>query len=351
MYTEDDIIASAHWLAEAKHVLVVAGAGMSAGCGVDYTSPEQFARLYPGMLQHGFNTAYECVGLIAEGEPERLLWGYLSHHIPHMRFESVPHSGYATLRELVESKDYFVLTSNVDGLFERSGFDPERVYTPQGDFRFLQCALPCSDTVVESKDHCWRLRQGDSFDPETFQIRPGVDLPRCQHCGGHMSPNVRGGPNFVHKPYAEMGERLLAWVKGIIQDEGDLFVIEIGAGFNTPTVTRFPAESIARAHPRSSFVRVNPLAAVVPRDLQRAVGFPLKGDDLIQRIAAVPQEGRAEASQRVLDGRDAARKEKEQQHHADMYERFKERYGHFDFEVFLSQLATNNDRKLSYFHN
>ena len=38
---------------------------------------------------------------------------------------------YEILRRLVGERDHFVLTSNVDGCFERAGWDAARVYTPQ----------------------------------------------------------------------------------------------------------------------------------------------------------------------------------------------------------------------------
>lgn len=119
------------------------------------------------MLQYGVHTGYECMGLSARvppevncrssffvGLPSVLLFlllvvhwfrwcagGYLSAHIHTMRYRDTPHQGYVDLLELVGKKDYFVLCSNVDGLFQRAGFDPKRIYNPQGDFAYLQVRL------------------------------------------------------------------------------------------------------------------------------------------------------------------------------------------------------------------
>jgi hypothetical protein len=48
---------------------------MSIGCGLNYTSEEDFAKQYPGMLQHGYTTGYSTMGMARS--PEHLKWGFL----------------------------------------------------------------------------------------------------------------------------------------------------------------------------------------------------------------------------------------------------------------------------------
>merc|ERR1712188_27799 len=80
------------------------------------------------------------------------------------RWQFPPTEAYAMARELLSfgeedghEKEHFVLTSNVDGCFERSGFS--NIYTPQGDWSHYQCmgqdwSGPCrSDAVWPSKEH------------------------------------------------------------------------------------------------------------------------------------------------------------------------------------------------------
>ena len=71
-------------------------------------------------------------------------------------------------------------------------------------------------------------------------------FPRCPYCNSLLMGNVRGGAWFLHTPYDEQSRQAEAWVESILQDSSKrLVVLEIGAGFNTPTVTRFPMESIS----------------------------------------------------------------------------------------------------------
>jgi hypothetical protein len=127
-----EIGAAAKFIHDADAVLICAAAGMSIGCGLNYTSEEDFKRQYPAYIQHGYTTGYSTMGMARS--PEALRWGFLSQHVYNMRYRDTPHQGYVDLKALVGNKSYWVHTSNVDGLFPRAGFDPAHTYTPQGDF-------------------------------------------------------------------------------------------------------------------------------------------------------------------------------------------------------------------------
>jgi len=146
-----------YWIQESDHVLIVAAAGMSIGSGINYGSEEDFKKFYPGMLQYGYTTAYQCMALRYEVTMD-IAWGYLADHIANMTFANIPHRGYYDLLDLCRNKDYFVLTSNVDGLFEKTGFKKDNIYTPQGDYRFLQCPTPCHRDLYDSKPIIDRIR-------------------------------------------------------------------------------------------------------------------------------------------------------------------------------------------------
>ena len=64
----------------------------------------------------------------------------------------------------------------------------------------------------------------------------------------------------------------------------NVVILEIGAGFNTPTVTRFPMESYARAlGNQAHLIRINPSDPEVPEDLSAlalAEGWQVLGDIL-----------------------------------------------------------------------
>lgn len=249
------------WLAESSHVLIGAGAGLSAAAGIDYTDEAAFARQYPALVKKGFRASYELIGYHEWTPAEH--WGYWATHVHDARFTTRHDPVYRQLLEVVRDKACFVVTSNVDALFARNGFDEARIYTPQGDFAHMHCTRPCSRAVWPSEPIIDRILP--TIDPVTLTVTDPDVIPTCPRCGGPVFLNVRQDASFSEEPYEPQRERANAWL-GDIGDE-PLLVLEIGAGFNTPSVIRWPMERIAWTSPRARFVRINPMHPDVPEEI------------------------------------------------------------------------------------
>jgi NAD-dependent SIR2 family protein deacetylase len=201
-----------------------------------------------------------------------------------MRYNWAPCEGYELLKSLLRSnQDVFVWTSSVDGCFERSGGFAE-IYTPQGDFGRLQCSAKCSpNSVFPAKSILEGLLRQSNADCEV----PESSLPRCPLCGGPLRANVRGGDWFL--PAAsdlEAQER----VREFVERHPGLVVIEIGAGRNTPIVTRFPAEAIVREKKSTrALVRINPEDCGVPEDLAACSVSLAGGWEVLREIAGAQE--------------------------------------------------------------
>ena len=94
------------------------------------------------------------------------------------------HAGYTALKQIIDtgSKEWFVFTSNVDHRFHIAGFDPVKVYTPQGDMTLLQCMRPCGghawDAIPSLKD----LVSGNAIDTASWSVRDLTRMPCCPRC-------------------------------------------------------------------------------------------------------------------------------------------------------------------------
>jgi O-acetyl-ADP-ribose deacetylase (regulator of RNase III)/NAD-dependent SIR2 family protein deacetylase len=270
------------WIDEADRVLIGAGAGLSADAGVDYTDEVEFAAKYPALVKRGLRAAYQMIGN-SELPPE-VFWGYWLLHVHDVRFGDGRRRVYERLFELVGEKDVFVLTSNVDALFARNGFDASRVCSIQGDFAFLQCLTPCSSQLWPSEPVLERLLP--EIDPDTQALRDASQSPTCPKCGGQVFFNVRGGGWFVEEPWRRQFGKLREWLPSAPNDR--LLVLDIGSGFNTPGVVRWPMERVAEAIATSRFVRINrnePHLDVALGD--RALTMAARAIDVIQAVADI----------------------------------------------------------------
>ena len=278
----DTVTRIAEKLHRAKHVLIGAGAGMSVDAGIDYADEEYFARRFPAMLQYGLRCQYQTIGF--QGWSEAVQWGFLAEHVSEVRFKSQPQPNYTQLRALVADKDTFVITSNVDGMFAKTGFAEDRLYTPQGSYALYQCLEPCTQETWPFQPVMEQLLA--HLDPSTQAVTDPALIPRCRNCGGPAFLNVRGGPWFIEEPQRLARQRYLDWVNA--SEDGPLLLIEIGSGFNTPGVVRWPMEQIADWHDEAFLVRVNPDYPHVPAELgDRAMAIQARGKDVIRMVADV----------------------------------------------------------------
>ncbi|MBF0543160.1 MAG: NAD-dependent protein deacetylase of SIR2 family [Candidatus Riflebacteria bacterium] len=269
------------YLKEADALLIGAGAGLSAAAGFDFTDRTVFAKNYPGMLQYGFKCKLDMMGNFSV--PQELLWGYYLQHVRETRFIKGENKTYQDLLALAQSrKNYFVITTNADGLFERNNFDQERIFTPQGDYKLAQCLTPCSQDT-------WAVEPIiEQYLPlvnkATQRLSPNKD-PKCPNCGGPTFLNVRGGAWFVEKPWLEGSLRFHKWLTQ--NGRAKIAVLEVGSGFNTPMWVRWPSEKIVRVNPNARLLRINLHHPEVPEDIaHHSLSFAEPANEILSLLAA-----------------------------------------------------------------
>ncbi len=278
MIPKDKIHDVVNLLKTADCVLVGAGAGLSVDAGNDYMDKESFAQNYPELVKLGFQMKAQLMGY--EVLPPDLEWSYLARHINEARFQPPPQQVYKRLFDLVKNKDYFVITSNVDMLFVKNGFDESKIFTPQGDYALLQCLGPCWTKTWETKPITDNIVS--NINPKTKKIDPSI-IPKCPNCGGPVFMNVRGGSWFIEEPYKAQAKRFNNWIQKA--DNCQILVLEIGAGFNTPGVVRWPMEQIVFKFKNSHLIRVNLQYPQVPKEItEKSLSFKTRANDFINSL-------------------------------------------------------------------
>ena len=125
----------------ADAIVIGAGAGLSTSAGFIYTG-ERFEKYFADFAaKYHFSDMYSGGFYVLESPPEEM-WAYWSRYIWINRYMPIPNDTYDRLYDLVKEKDYFVITTNVDHCFQRSGFDKKRLFYTQGDYGLLQSSNP-----------------------------------------------------------------------------------------------------------------------------------------------------------------------------------------------------------------
>ena len=137
-------------------------------------------------------------------------------HVNDIRLGDQPSPVYQDLRRVVGDREYFVMSSNVDALFTRNGFDHDRVYTPQGDYALYQCLTPCTREVWDARGILQRAL--DDYDPATGATSEAA-VPACPNCAGPVSLNVYAGQWYINDHFQPQLDGLSAWLKAGVAAE------------------------------------------------------------------------------------------------------------------------------------
>ena len=246
---------------EADAVLVGAGAGLSAAAGFTY-SGERFQRYFGDFAaKYGIRDMYSG-GFYPFPTPEEF-WAYWSHYILLNRYQDPPKPVYPDLLRLLAGKDHFVLTTNVDHCFQKAGFDKKRLFYTQGDYGLFQCSGPCCQETYDNEAIVWQM-----YEQQSDMRVPTALLPRCPHCGRPLTMNLRSDDSFVEDRgwhlAAEGYENFLR-----IRQGQKLLFLELGVGYNTPGIIKYPFWQMTARNPEAPYACINQGQGVCPHEIEK----------------------------------------------------------------------------------
>jgi len=246
---KERIAAAQKAMAAADYVLIGAGAGLSAAAGLDYGGM-RFKREFSEFIErYGFTDLYTSSFYDFPTEEER--WAYWAKHIDFARFAPPAMELYRDIFRLVDGKEYFVITTNVDGQFRKAGFASDRLFEVQGDYAYLQCACGCHPKRYDDKKLVKQML-GSIHDGRI----PSSLVPHCPVCGGSMDVNLRKDSYFVEDAAWHLqADRYTQFLKKAYRRR--CVLLELGVGYNTPGIIRFPFEQMASANSGMTLIRLN----------------------------------------------------------------------------------------------
>ncbi len=228
----------------ADYILVGAGAGLSAAAGLSYADEALFRTRYPYWAARGRYSEYHMFSFRDWTKAQE--WAYMADHVHRVMAETPPLPLYQKLKALLQDKNYYILTSNVDRQFLRNHFPSERLFEYQGSYDLLCCSQSCSGRAWPfAPDRDQMLLH---IEKNNMAVEPEY-LPICPYCGAPARLAFRDYPQ-----YAEEKARYDAWLKQ--SENGMLCIIEIGVGFNSPGVIRVPFERITGERKQVQFFRI-----------------------------------------------------------------------------------------------
>lgn len=265
---------------EAEAIVIGAGAGLSTSAGFTY-SGERFEKYFGDFAsKYGFSDMYSG-GFYPFETPEEL-WAYWSRYIMINRYMDAPKPVYQKLLSLVQDKNYFVITTNVDHCFQKAGFDKKRLFYTQGDYGLFQCSEPCHQKTYDNETQIRAM-----YNAQRDMKIPADLISYCPVCKKPMRMNLRSDDTFVQdEGWYEAAERYHAFlIEHRVDDDGKVLFLELGVGANTPGIIKYPFWRMTAQNPNAIYVCINFGEAIVPDKISsRSMGISADIGEVLEAL-------------------------------------------------------------------
>ena len=247
-------------LASSDAIVIGAGAGLSTSAGFTYTG-ERFEYYFPDFIaKYHFSDMYS--GGFYPFDTLEEHWAYWSRYIFCNRYLDAPKLVYQELLSLVQNKDYFVLTTNVDHQFQKAGFDKHKLFYTQGDYGLWQCMEPCHQKTYDNEE----VVRGMVAEQRDMRI-PTELVPHCPICGKPMTMNLRSDNTFVEdEGWHLAAERYDDFLRR--HDGLKVLYLELGVGANTPVIIKYPFWKMTYANQNATYACINFGEAFAPPEIR-----------------------------------------------------------------------------------
>ena len=246
-------------LQDADAVLIGAGAGLSTAAGLTYAG-ERFQKHFADFAaKYGIRDMY-AGGFYPFPSPEEH-WAWWSRQIFVNRYDVPAGKPYLDLLRLVQDRDYFVLTTNVDHQFQLAGFDKARLFYMQGDYGLWQCSKPCHPKTYDNEQAVRQMVKTQ----KDMRI-PAELVPHCPVCGAPMTMNLRCDDTFVQDAgWYEAQKRYSDFLAA--HEHSRILLLELGVGLNTPGIIKLPFWRMTAENPNATYACLNLGEAFCPDEI------------------------------------------------------------------------------------
>lgn len=265
-------------LETADAIVVGAGAGLSTAAGFTYAG-DRFKRYFSDFEEtFGFHDMYTGGFVVMNAAPE-VMWAYWARDIYFNRYLPAPKPVYPQLLQLLDGKDYFVITTNVDHQFQRAGFDKKRLFYTQGDYGLFQSMDPKVQETYDNEEWTMKAMEAQGFvkdengiftvpDDKAIKMRIPTELIPKSPDGSAVTMNLRSDDTFVED--AGWHKAAAAYSDFIRRHENlHVLYLELGVGSNTPVIIKYPFWQMTAKNPDATYACINYGEAYCPKQIEK----------------------------------------------------------------------------------
>lgn len=273
---EEQLVRLKKEIETADAFVIGAGAGLSTSAGFTY-SGERFDKYFFDFAKRfGIRDIYS--GGFYPFPDAETRWAWWARHIYYNRYIDAPKPVYQKLFEIVKDKDYFVITTNVDHMFQKAGFDKKRLFYTQGDYGLFQSVNPNIRETIDNEEWVMKAMEAQGFvkdeagvlkvpeDGKLLMNIPTELIPKCDIDGSDVVMNLRSDDSFLEDKYWFAASASYA---DFLRRHENLHVLylELGVGANTPVIIKFVFHRLTKENRLSTYACINYGEAYAPEEI------------------------------------------------------------------------------------
>ncbi len=261
----------------ADGIVIGAGAGLSTSAGFTYSGERFDKYFFDFALTYGIRDIYS--GGFYPFPDEETHWAWWARHIYYNRYIDAPKPVYQELFELVKDKNYFVITTNVDHMFQKAGFDKKRLFYTQGDYGLFQSVNPDIRETIDNEGWVMEAMEAQGFirdENGVFQVPddgrlsmriPTELIPKCEADGSGVVMNLRSDDSFLE----DSGWRNASGAYSDFLKRNEklhVLYLELGVGANTPVIVKYPFWQMTMDNENAVYACLNYGEAFCPEEIE-----------------------------------------------------------------------------------
>lgn len=176
---------------------------------------------------------------------------------------------YKNLFDLLEGKNYFIVSLTIDSYLKRFGFKSDRCVNPCGTYDLLQCKCGCYEQLVDSEHLLDEIKklfaeveawQNDLISQEAIKevldkITDIISQYQCENCGQSLTFNTLDSEKYREEGYLKNWQIYMKWLQGTMNRK--LCLVEAGVGMKLPSVIRWPFEKTVFYNQKATMFRIH----------------------------------------------------------------------------------------------
>ena len=206
------------------------------------------------------------------------MWAYWSRNIYVNRYLDAPKDTYKKVLNLIKSKDYFVITTNVDHQFQKASIDKKRLFYTQGDYGLFQSVNKNNKKTYDNEEIIYKMLESEGFvknengiydivnENDILMSIPTELIPKCKDDGSDMTLNLRSDDSFVEdEGWHQASIRYSDFIDRVKNQK--VLYLELGVGMNTPVIIKHPFWKMVLENKDSTYACINYNEAFCPDEI------------------------------------------------------------------------------------